>query len=305
LKILSRAPEPQPTVAVATTVYAAGLIYFEEFCRGLLAAVDHYAGESIVVIVSDDVSRFEIEDVLAGFGGLGRAIISNANSSAVPQLRLQMLKSAANAGDLVVCFDMDDVPSPQSLMLHSETLRDADFSYGDMWLLDDTAGSPRTFFEGCAVPEIVRSPEALRNRNFVGLTNSAVRGEVLRCWDEGAPDVDAVDWWLYTRLLQRGCIGKKTRAPVVSYRIHDNSAVGTGPRNLDQLARHCRIIRRHFAALSQEQSSDAAMIASLAETIDSEPCRVDAAMAVTPSRGVWYERVFGMARTLSMQGSSA
>lgn len=271
-----------------------------------MAAVDHYAGESIVVIVSDDVSKFDIEEALAGFGGLGRAIVTSANSSAVPQIRLQMLKSAANVGDLVVCFDMDDVPSSQSLMLHSETLRDADFSYGDMWLIDDKSSVPTTtFFDGLAVPELIQSPEALCNRNFVGLTNSALRSERLRCWDEGVPDVEAVDWWLYTRLLQCGCVGKRTRAPVVSYRIHDNSAVGGGPRNLDQLARHCRIIRRHFAALGQEQSSDAAMIASLAETIDSEPCRVDAAMAATPSRGVWYERVFGIARNLSMQGSSA
>ena len=116
----------------------------------------------------------------------------------------------------------------------------------------DSAGNDlrRRFFDRADVPWTVTAPDSVLRRNFLGLSNTALRVNRLPAAALQVPaDILAVDWWLYTTLLAAGRSGARTTAPVAYYRLHDDNVLGPGaPATPDALRRCYTIMRRHYRA---------------------------------------------------------
>jgi hypothetical protein len=161
-------------------------------------------------------------------------------------------------------------------------------------------GHPETFFGRAEIPERVVSSRALTTRNFMGFGNTALRADACATLvDEMPRDIDAVDWWLFTRLLDLGATAQRSVRPVARYRSHDFNVVGPRPASdPSAVLRRCRIVLRHYAALpaTPERLAAAAAVRHLMMTIDSDAPGIHQIIATAcAAPGVWYEDIQRMA----------
>ena len=286
-------------------MYPAGLRFFSEFCDGLTGAIRQYSGDVEVIVVSDCVPTSEVEGCLSELAPSVGVVIAQAKERSFPLIRQQMLLAAAGrACEAVVSFDMDDVPNARSLTRHAEALEEADFSYGDMVIINEKSElAGGTFFDDAEVPKEVASPDVLFERNFIGFTNSAAKSDcVLDVAVRFPGEVDAADWWFFSRLLGAGYRGKQTSGPVVSYRTHGSSLLGAqSPGNPAEVRSQCEIILKHLE--TQKPGTGAAerkkRIEGLLLVIDEEPDLVQSLLDQMDGHGVWFEHAFRIAREIS------
>jgi len=281
-------------IALCASLYEAGRPYLPAFCAALSRAV---AGHDACLIVAVD-GLVAPGDALAPLDGVLPVELHAVPEGATPALvRCVMLAAAATSGaDVLVFADMDDELAPDALGEHMAALDGADFSYGDMDLME-ASGAPRgrRLFAGAAVPWHAEAPEAIGARNFLGLSNTAIRRAALPAAIFAMPaDIGAADWWLFTTLLSCRRKGARTGGPVGRYRLHASSLLGAGAPaspaaalfQLGLMARHYRAFRATPAMAARLAAVEDA-IEALATTPQAVVAGVLAAMDGTP--GVWFE----------------
>ncbi|MGE0254126.1 MAG: hypothetical protein AB7N54_07460 [Alphaproteobacteria bacterium] len=290
-------------IAFCASLYEAGRPCLPAFCAALsraaaghdarlIAAVDGLAEPARALWPIVRHMPVELHPVPAG--------------ATVAQVRCVLLAAAAASDcDVLVFADMDDEIAPDAVGEHLEALAGADFSYGDMDLMD--AGGAlldRRLFTGAAVPWRVETSEAIGARNFLGLSNTAVRRASLPGAIFAMPaDIGAADWWLFTTLLGCRRKGARTGGAVGRYRLHASSLLGAGAPatpaaarfQLGLMARHYRAFRAAPAMAARLAATQDA-IEALAATPASAVAAALASMAGTP--GVWFEHAGRLADRL-------
>ncbi len=269
-----------PTTGRVAEDYAAGLLSQTEPCDLLLVAEQ---GTDTAILT-------------AGFPGQVR-IVTGAPAETGVALREKMLVVAGEcvSGGAVIFADCDDRLEPTAVADHLAALAVDAISVGNMEITDgDGHLLGQRFFDGISVPDRIERPDAIAERNFFGLTNTAIRGSVLALFDEIVPgDVRAVDWWLFSRLLNLGCTATVTRRCVTRYRSVPTGTLGYGPaRDLPMLLNRLDIVRRHQRHL---KPGGHVGLDRLQERIDGDPDQVIAWLLELPQACVWYEDVFALA----------
>lgn len=280
-------------LALCTTLYPAGLPYFDDYCRGIIAAVQDYGDPLHLVLVCDGLDEADFAKQAQDLRQrIKLHMVQMATGGPAAARRLMLRTAAALPVVAVICYDMDDIPDPDGLSRHMKALQTAAISYGDMDLIDQN-GRPegRTFFSGQRVPSQVTDPHDLLRRNFMGFTNTAVKREIIEPVAAAIPDdITAIDWWFYTNLLSKGYGAARTDGTVVAYRTHGQSTLGaTGATDDRTLLRQCRIMREHYAQLPpswEVRRADAAV-----ERLIQMPVHARARLRPPLQPGVWYDDV--------------
>jgi len=225
-----------------------------------------------------------------------------------PALRQVMLDEAARCEscDYVMFLDCDDRLRPEAPALYSEALDDADIAYGDMQLIDrDGCDIDATLFGGCIVPERLENYSELSRRNVIGLSNSAIKRNRLADTELSVPDsITAVDWWLFTTLLERGFTARRADGRVADYRQYERNTLGSKSiSDLRTVRRLIDIVKQHYDALPQTDDRKQALapILQLEAVLDHTPDRVEALLHRTDAAGLWYEELFQIAHAVSGQ----
>ena len=191
-----------------------------------------------------------------------------------------------------------------ALAEHENALTVADFSYGDLLIVDiRESNGGQSFFAGASVPGQTTAPEDILDRNWLGFSNTAVRRSALPAEALCVPnDIVAVDWWFFSALLDAGLRGQRIDIPVAQYRRHDDNLLGPEPADSpDSVLRRCDIMRRHYAALPQSAATTgrAAAIEDLRDAIVADPSRLHRMSAEARAQPVlWYEDVSRLAVAL-------
>jgi hypothetical protein len=220
--------------------------------------------------------------------------------------RAMLAAGQASGADVLVFIDMDDLIAPGALASHLDALREAEFSYGDMDLID-SAGRPlgRRFFDDAGVPGEVDNVAAISDRNFLGFSNTAVRASRIAPVALTVPeDVVAADWWFYTMLLLGGLHGKKTAAPVAAYRIHDANTLGAGaPRTATDAIGQTAAMLRHYRAFSAHPGLGARAAETeqvLAKLRSASEQELTSQLGASDDEGgAWFEGIARIAENLS------
>lgn len=281
-------------IAFCAALYEAGRPFLPAFMAGVRAAARGH--DACLVGAVDDLAspRTALAELE---GDLPVHLTPCPAGSSPAAVRRAMLVAGVRSGaDVLIFADMDDMLLANAPGQHLAALADADFSYGDLCLMD-AAGNDlrRRFFDRTEVPWHVDSAGSVLRRNFLGLSNTAVRtvrlpSSVLQVPD----DVLAVDWWLFTTLLLGGRRGARTTAPVARYRLHDDNALGAGiPATPEALRRAYAIMQRHYRAFRAAPGA-AGCLGEIEDRIDrlaaTPPGVVAGSLAALRARpGVWYE----------------
>ena len=291
-------------IAICAALYEAGRPFLAGFMEALCAAA---SGREVVFVAAVD-GLLDAEDALANLAEHLDIDTVDVPAGHTPAgVRRAMLTAGqASGADALVFIDMDDLIAPGALESHLGALREADFSYGDMELIDGSGRAlGRRFFDGAGVPGHIDNIAAISDRNFLGFANTAVRTSRIAPVALAVPeDIVAADWWFYTMLLLGGLSGRKTAGPVAAYRIHDANTLGAGtPRTVTGAIGQTEAMLRHYRAFSAHPALGARaeqteqVLAKLRNAPERELSAHLGAWGV--DGGAWFEGIARIAENLS------
>jgi glycosyltransferase involved in cell wall biosynthesis len=282
-------------VTVATSLYEAARPYLGAWMAGVARALPPGADLRLAVAAHGFAAPAA---ALAPLVPAERIALRTLPASAsIAAVRNAMLDAAAAApADLVVFCDADDALLPGAVAAHAAALAGADFSYGDLALVDAAgAGQGATFFATGDVPPTLAG-DALAARNFVGFSNAALRPAAL-ARRRTAPDaLAAVDWFLFSALLAAGATGRRVDAAngrpraVAEYRQHGGNLLGAG-RTADLAAARRRAAMADALFAARDAVGDRPRRAALAR-LRADDALFARALAATPAGPLlWFEDV--------------
>ena len=150
-------------------------------------------------------------------------------------------------------IDYDDMIIADALPRMSDALSSAPIAYGDLLVTDENGNSGSTLAFGAdELPSRIDQAEMLFDGNCLGLSNTAVRRDILLEEDERVPaGLVAVDWWLFTRLLLRGHAAVAVEGPVAAYRQYAGNTLGAqGKLTLAGLQGRLAALQAHYRSFA-------------------------------------------------------
>jgi len=285
---------------VATALYPEAISWIDELQAGLVAAMEGY--KVCLVVALDGIETTDAKQLFhSSFDKVECVFVHATGTPAI--VRGQMMVEALRCQtDYVVLVDADDNLCPGALDSHAEALGKAHISYGDMVIIDQHGHNVgRSFFHEANVPDQLTSISPITYRNFMGLTNTALRHQTLSYLDfSKTPHVTAFDWWMFTFLLRQGATAKQTRNAVTHYRQHSGGTLGARPStDVSNVIKRCNMIVEHAAQFSdhaplKQFGLDALKLADMLsaneenyETEIEQACRLP---------GVWFEDIAKLAQ---------
>lgn len=301
--------ESMPKIAVCTAIYEAARPFLGRWMASVLAAAEHTSLG--LIVAADNVPDAEtmLQPVATR---LPVRIVAVNGPSTSATVRHAMLDAArASDAEILVLSDSDDEILPETPRRHLAALAEADFSYGDLLLVDRDNGTlGRELFHDADVPRWIDRIDPLLRRNFCGFGNTAVRRARLAPEICAIPrDLVAADWWFFSTLVLNGRRGACTDAPVGLYRMHSDSALVHGSRKGVEIAlRQAAVVRRHYAALprtTQVAAADAD-VAALMRRLTDAPATLAAEVERDRARpGVWHEHISRLAALVARDEARA
>jgi len=242
--------ETQQHVAVLTTVYPQVGEYLDMF----LATLEKQTLRNFdLVIVNDGIDSLdalcEQRDNLACRLVDGRATPASNREAGI--------RYCLNAGyEYVIFADADDYFDPTRVAVSIAKMRSmvADCVVNDVHLVTESAQPvvESYFSRRLTNNQFVRIDDIMHG-NIFGLSNTAVRTTCLSGVQIDA-DLVAVDWYLFTVLLLRGCRAVFTNEANTFYRQHSSNTVGLGAVTIESVKRAVSVKSGHYSVLAARYS---------------------------------------------------
>lgn len=295
------------TVSICSSFYESGRRYLDDCMNSIIAAISATDCRVHMIVAIDNLEN--PEQTLAPYAqSLEITLVPTPAGTSISGVRNRLFEKARlDTSVFLIFLDMDDVLAPEGIRLHLECLERADISYGDMELIDcEGQPLPGSLYANASIPEQVSSVDALLQRNFFGLSNTAIRRAVLDKLPGMVPEhLIATDWWFYTALINAGCTACKTSAPVGSYRQHGFNILGSNPAaDISNLAKRCKIVRDHYAALPHIERIEALdqSVERVERAIKNDPIGLTRIIEETRKMpGAWFEEIFQIANRLQCE----
>lgn len=178
------------------------------------------------------------------------AIIEPAGG--IAENRLTGFRYLLRAGYSSTVFaDADDCMASNRVSISVQLLRDYDIIANDLDIMD-TGGEiiTRGYWSG-RLDDMTRiHKKDILDANMIGLGNSSVRTSILADLVI-PPEMEVVDWYLYSLLLNKGHSAVFTTRTTTLYRQHDANILGAATRGMNEstLKKWIRIKSAHYRAL--------------------------------------------------------
>lgn len=275
-------------VACFSVVYPSVKKYLPAFLKSLSEQTEPRFD---LIIVDDGLTG--LMNICRKFPNLNVVTIDGCDSPA--KNRELGLKFLISRGYKIVIFcDADDFFSTQRVEVSLSFLRQADIVVNDLVLVDQEGlGKSGKHFSSELIDSTEISLEAVLNRNVFGLSNTATKVECLS--NINIPDdIVAVDWYLFTRLLLRGCKATFTNQCLTYYRQHDKNIIGLKKRTIESLEREVQVKLSHFSSLTNFNPEFARRFQLLRCLIDSEqslPLYLSQILETNRESPFWWDNV--------------
>lgn len=131
-----------------------------------------------------------------------------------------------NGYRFVIFSDSDDLMGKNRISLCRELLKDYDIIVNDLTVINSKGKTITAHYLSRRLKDrqSIRLEDIL-DHNIIGLGNSSVKAEVLN--GIVIPDeLKVVDWYLFTKLLSRGCKAVFTSSASTLYRQHESNILG-------------------------------------------------------------------------------
>ena len=206
-----------------------------------------------LLLLLDEVHVPDVEGILAQVKPLN--VTMQTESASIAGNRKFGIDFATRLGyqHLVFC-DGDDTFASNRVRISKQILKEknVDFVVNDLNIVDSEGKILcENYYENRLEDGFLLPSDFLLERNICGLSNTAVRVSSLR--DIFIPDhLVAVDWYLFSVLLLKGCSGCFTAETITYYRQHSANCLGIGKVSESKVGEMMRMKRDHLEALAGE-----------------------------------------------------
>lgn len=233
------------TVLFGSVIYKNALQYFDEFMESLKKqTIDEFG----VLLLLDGVNMEEISDTISSIKD--RCQIIECEKGYNPQqLRVKLMQEAKKrrAGILVI-GDADDLFSDnrmEGVVNMFKKYPATDFVYNELLFFNGKRTMPK-------LPEQVNDIKDIAEKNFLGMSNTAIRVNVL-----GDDFIKSLfecssyvfDWYLYSRLLLAGHVGIFAENVYTLYRIYAGNYIGLSELTKENLEKEIEVKKQHYRQL--------------------------------------------------------
>lgn len=226
--------------AFFTVVYPEADIYLDDF----LSSLDQQTDKSFdLVIANDGLNSMAVYK--DRFRHLN--IIDFPVHGMPASIRSEGIDFILSRGyDTVIFGDADDYFDSRRIEINRQFLQDHDIVFNDLHLVDrsGTLISER-YLSGRFHNGQLIGAEELKDKNFIGLSNSALHTTLLR--DLKFPkDMTAFDWFLFSVLLGKGACCCFTNETATCYRQHPGNTIGLKGLDDSRLLQSLETKRNHY-----------------------------------------------------------
>ncbi len=237
-------------VLFGSVIYHDVLQYFNEFIDSIeRQTIDNFE----ILLLNDGIPEEEFKNRIYPIQRRCR-IIQYGIKYTPAQLRVKLIQEAKKYGaDILVIGDADDLFSNnriESTVITFKTYSDAAFAYNECRLFNGNSVMTE-------IPEQLSDIKEIAERNFLGMSNTAIRISVLdnqfidTLWE---CDSFVFDWYLYTRMLLEGYKGVKVKEAYTLYRLHDRNFAGLPVISKESIRREIEIKIKHYGLLRKRDS---------------------------------------------------
>lgn len=236
-------------VAVGSVIYAGALEYLTDFLQSLEEQSDQ---DFSIMLLNDNVPLVQLQSVISkqckDLEKKIHIVDKYGQNRKIHELRVDMLKAAYEEEiELLIMLDIDDMASVNRVACTREQF-DSRYTFFYNELLD--------FSKKPVMPELPQYTQKamdIAESNYLGMSNGAIflrnlTMDFIESLYQGESSV--FDWYMYTRLLLNGAIGKKIEGAYTYYRIYDGNLAGRSVASPQMIEKELQVKRRHYYLLS-------------------------------------------------------
>ncbi|BBN80417.1 hypothetical protein PA25_04020 [Pseudoalteromonas sp. A25] len=233
---------------------------FEFFINDYLESVFSQTVQSFdLLIVIDNADEEKVLSALSRYekASINVHVVNTEGKFSPIQLRKEViLKAYGLQANTLIFSDFDETVAENRVEEIINNITDFDFVFNDFYLTDSMLNrlSQESFFSKRPVPDIVDNFDSVKLCNFVGLGSVALNLSRYRFDELEFPEtIVALDWFIVTKVLLDGGIGKKLTTTYANYRQHVDSLVGFDFRlDKNKLKQGIRVKKSHYMAFRDE-----------------------------------------------------
>lgn len=237
-------------VTVASVVYEEALSFLNDF---IISLQKQDCQEFDVLVINDNIPMDILVDSLKAdkepLADRIHIVDKSTYKLMTFELRIELLFEAlADGTELLILLDCDDMARSDRV---SEIVKQCDekydFYYNDIFLLNGMNAMPR-------LPEITDNIGYLLEHNYLGFSNCAinmkhVKKDFIESLREGETQI--FDWYLFSRMLLSGMIGRYIDNTGTYYRIYANNIAGVPKYTINELERERQVKLQHYYLLQK------------------------------------------------------
>lgn len=277
-------------IGVFSTVYPAAETYLDDFFTSLASQSDTdfdlFLANDGVANLDEMASRYDLHAHTRGISGSPAQIRKRGIAWAIHE-----------EVDWLVFLDSDDRAGADRIANIRNSVASYDALFHDLLMFGHDIDEPISFLGDKFATKTLIKIEDLRDKNFMGFSNTAARCGALKPILERLPDdIVALDWALFTVMALKGArMGYLDGAPT-HYRQHAGNVAGPGDvsdhqvlRGVGVKAHHYDFFRPYGAPYDRLATDFAALRARLDmdEPFFREYCR--AVRENSPEHPLWWE----------------
>jgi hypothetical protein len=234
---------PKNNIAILTTIFPMEDSYLDDFFQSL--QYQTYK-EFDVVVLNDGYDKFE--KLKRHYTNLSFVEIKYRNTPAKNrEYAINFIKD--NGYEVIVFADSDDYMANNRVQITVELLSDNEIVVNDLSLFSNGNVYSENYLSNRLENNRIISINDIRERNFLGLSNTALRVNILDNISF-SEELIAVDWYLYSLLLINGKRAVFTNETVTYYRQYPGNTVGLGKVTEEAVKREIEIKKMHYLCLS-------------------------------------------------------
>ena len=202
--------------AIATVFYPEAKNYIVDF---LLSVKDQTMDDFVLIILNNG-----LKNINNYFKGIRITYIIEEIKLPAALARERLIKIALNQSiEKIIFADCDDIMHPDRLEISLEKLTYFDVVVNDVCLFNNNLNLDKYFSNSLSNLQNI-DLNMLYEKNFMGLSNTAVKSEVLKMnLKPSNPYLKAYDWFLWSKILLKKKSTIFIDKPLTKYRIHGNN----------------------------------------------------------------------------------
>lgn len=228
----------------ASVIFEGNIPFFPEYVASLQEQTDT---DFTLLLFNDGVEA--LEEYLLTYT-LPYQIV--AVSGTIAEVRQQMLEYlAASEFTYTIFGDTDDFFAHNRVSVSKVLLNKYPVIAHDVWLVDEKGISiqEKYWSERSEIQEDI-SYKNLRHYNVLGLGNTAICNHILPKEFSLPQDLIAVDWYVFSSLLQKGLKAFFTAKTHIYYRQYEGNTIGLKRLTLQRFKREVTVKLQHYKAMA-------------------------------------------------------